>query len=134
MHAHTPRTIPRGIIMALSPRNPRPQKKDRDRFLSHSQTQTSSSHSPRRSSHSPSHCRVVPITHRSSRSHQSPSPSRSSPEHRHRKCKNHPSSVNPCEPSPFTMTIAISTALRRWLLEKGFEGYIKVAEAPPHRP
>ena len=30
------------------------------------------------------------------------------------------------------MTIAISTALRRWLLEKGFEGYIKVAEAPPH--
>ena len=30
------------------------------------------------------------------------------------------------------MTIVISAALRRWLLEKGFEGYIKVAEAPPH--
>ena len=30
------------------------------------------------------------------------------------------------------MKIVISTALRRWHLEKGFEGYIKVAEAPPH--
>ena len=30
------------------------------------------------------------------------------------------------------MTIVISTALRRWLLEKGFEGYIRVAVAPPH--
>ena len=30
------------------------------------------------------------------------------------------------------MMIRISTALRRWLLEKGFEGYIKVAEALPH--
>ena len=30
------------------------------------------------------------------------------------------------------MTIVISTALHRWLLEKGFEGYIKVAESPPH--
>ena len=30
------------------------------------------------------------------------------------------------------MTINISTALRRWLLEKGLEGYIKVAKAPPH--
>ena len=30
------------------------------------------------------------------------------------------------------MTINISTALCRWLLEKGLEGYIKVAEAPPH--
>ena len=31
-----------------------------------------------------------------------------------------------------SMTINISTALRRWLLEKGLEGYIKVTEAPPH--
>ena len=30
------------------------------------------------------------------------------------------------------MTISISVALRRWRLEKGFEGYIRVAEAPPH--
>ena len=30
------------------------------------------------------------------------------------------------------MTINISTDLQRWLLEKGLEGYIKVAEAPPH--
>ena len=30
------------------------------------------------------------------------------------------------------MTINISAALRRWLLEKGLDGYIKVAEAPPH--
>ena len=30
------------------------------------------------------------------------------------------------------MSIVISEALRKWLLEKGFEGYIKVAEAPPH--
>ena len=30
------------------------------------------------------------------------------------------------------MTIIISAALRRWLLEKGFEGFIKVTEAPPH--
>ena len=30
------------------------------------------------------------------------------------------------------MTITISAALPRWLLEKGFEGYIRVAEAPPH--
>ena len=30
------------------------------------------------------------------------------------------------------MLITISAALRRWLLEKGFEGYIKVVEAPTH--
>ena len=30
------------------------------------------------------------------------------------------------------MLITISGALRKWLLEKGFEGYIRVAEAPPH--
>ena len=30
------------------------------------------------------------------------------------------------------MTINISAALRRWLIEKGLDGYIKVAEAPPH--
>ena len=30
------------------------------------------------------------------------------------------------------MKIVISTALRRWILEKGFEGYIRVAEATPH--
>ena len=28
--------------------------------------------------------------------------------------------------------IIISPALRQWLNEKGFEGYIRVAEAPPH--
>ena len=30
------------------------------------------------------------------------------------------------------MTISISATLRRWLLEKGSEGYIRVVEAPPH--
>ena len=30
------------------------------------------------------------------------------------------------------MPITISAALRRWLLEKGFEGYIWVAEVSPH--
>ena len=30
------------------------------------------------------------------------------------------------------MPVPIFTALRRWLLEKGFEGYIRVAEAPSH--
>ena len=30
------------------------------------------------------------------------------------------------------MSITISTALSRWLLEKAFDGYIKVAEAPTH--
>ena len=30
------------------------------------------------------------------------------------------------------MPIPISSTLRRWLLEKGFEGYIQVVEAPPH--
>ena len=30
------------------------------------------------------------------------------------------------------MPIPISLALRRWLLEKGFEGYIWVAKAPQH--
>ena len=30
------------------------------------------------------------------------------------------------------MPITISTALRRWLREKGFEGYIRVAETPSH--
>ena len=29
------------------------------------------------------------------------------------------------------MTIVIFAALRRWLLEKGFEGHIRVVEAPP---
>ena len=30
------------------------------------------------------------------------------------------------------MTIDISPALRRWLHDKGLEGYIRVAESPPH--
>ena len=32
----------------------------------------------------------------------------------------------------FTMPITISAVLSRWLLEKGFEGYIRVVEVPPH--
>ena len=126
MHVETPRTIPHRIIMALSPRNPRPQKKER------TQTHTSSSHSPHCSSHSPSHHHATHIPHRPFCSNQSPSPSRSSLEHRLRRRQKTHSSVNLCEPSPSTMTIAISAALRRWLLEKGFVRYIKVVEAPPH--
>ena len=30
------------------------------------------------------------------------------------------------------MPVPITTTLHRWLLEKGFEGYIRVAEAPSH--
>ena len=132
MHAHISRTKTRGTSMTHRSRNPRPQKDESCRLLGHFQKQTFACSSPHRSSYSPHHHRSTHLTHHSSRSSQSPSSPRSSPDHRTHGCENPQTSLNHHEPSPLAMTITISAALRRWLLEKGFEGYIKVAESPPH--
>ena len=67
-----------------------------------------------------------PGSRRSSRSPSSP------PYHRARAHHSLQASTYLHEPHPPTMSITISTALRRWLLEKGFKGYNKVTEAPTH--
>ena len=132
MHAPTPRSRTRGTNMAHRSRNPRPQKDESFRFSGHFPKPTHACISPRRSSRSPLHHRSAHCAHYSSRPSRSPSSPHSSPDHR--TCGGeHPStSLKIPEPSPLPMTITISAALRRWLLEKVFEGYIRVAEAPPH--
>ena len=124
-------------------RNPRYQKRDTYTY-SRQSIHHSSVYSPH--SHRPSHraSLLSPYTHRTSQSSppnhtsidhsalqpNSPVLPQSSPDHRaHRHASRHELHQDHAIRS---MTINISTALRRWLLEKGLEGYIKVAEAPPH--
>ena len=129
-------------------RNPRYQK--RDTYTNPSYSRQSIHHAsvysphPHRPSHRAS--LLSPHTHRTSQSSppnhtsidhshsalqpNSPVLPQSSPDHRaHRRASQHELHQ---DHSIRSMTINISTALRRWLLEKGLEGYIKVAEAPPH--
>ena len=96
--------------MAHRPMNPRPQKEGNRRFSAQYRNQPSNSH----------------------RSHRSP-PSPSSPSY-HRAQVRHSQQSSPIshEPNHPTMPIPISAALRRWLMEKRLDGYIRVAEAPPH--
>ena len=95
--------------------NPKSQKEENRRFSAHYRKHNQAFCSPRspRAPHSP----------------------RSLAFHRHHGSRNlgaltpNNSSHDPCHG---TMPIPISSALRRWLMEKGFEGYIRVAKAPPH--
>ena len=124
-------------------RNPRYQKRD-TYIYSRQNIHHSSVYSPHL--HRPSHrtSLLSPYTHRTSQSSPpnhialdlsalQPNPPvlpQSSPDHRtHRHTSRHELHQDHATRS---MTINISTALRQWLLEKGLEGYIKVAEAPPH--
>ena len=109
MHAQTSRARTRGTTMAHRPMNPRPQKEENRRFSAQYRNQPSNSH----------------------RSHHSPSSPSSPSYHRAQAHRNQQSSPTSHEPIP-TMPIFISTALRRWLVEKRLDGYIRVAEAPPH--
>ena len=101
--------------MAQRSMNPRPQKEEKRRFSTHYKKHSlalTSSLSPRshRSSHSPRS--LLDLRARISQTQQSPPSTRDST-------------------SP-TMSITIFVALRRWLLEKRLDGYIKVVEAPVH--
>ena len=120
-------------------RIPRYQKRD-TYIYSRQSIHHSSVYSPH--PHRPSHrtSLLSPYTHRTSQSSppnhtaldlsalqpNSPVLSQSSPDHQAHKHELHQ------DHATRAMTINILTALRRWLLEKGLEGYIKVAEAPPH--
>ena len=110
MHAQTSRARTRGTTMAHRPMNPRPQKEENRRFSAQYRNQPSNSHRSHRSPHSPS-----------------------SPSY-HRAQVRHSQHTSPTihESHPPTMSIPISAALRRWLVEKRLDGYIKVVEAPPH--
>ena len=103
MHAQTSRSSTRGTTMSHRPINPRAQKEGKRRFFAHYRKQTNSPRPPR----SPPYHRV----------------------HDHRSLRASPILH---EPLPPTMPVPIFAALRRRLLEKGFEGYIRVAEAPSH--
>ena len=114
-------------------RNSRSQKVESIRFSDQFRKQTLAHSSPLRSSHSPyPHRSTQPFHHcsRSPRRHHSSSSPHSSPDRRARDSSNPQASPSSHEPSP--MTIVISAAFRRWLREKGFEGCIRVTEAPPH--
>ena len=104
MHAQTSRARTRSTTMSHRPMHSKPQKEESRRFSAHYRQQTS------------------PL---SSRSPCSP------PYNRARAHHNLQSSTSLHEPHLPMMPITIFAALRRWLLEKGFEGYIRVAEAPP---
>ena len=109
MHAQTSRSRPHDTTMTHRAMNPRTQKEKNRRFSAHYRKPTSPFSSLR-----------------SSRSPRSPPYHKA---HVHHSLQASPSSH---EPHPTTMPIIISTTLCRWLLEKGFEGYIKVIEAPTH--
>ena len=116
MHAQTPRARTRGTTMAQRSMNPRTQKEEKRRFSAHYRKHSS-----------PLTFSLSPRSHRSS---LSPRPLL---DLRARISQiQHPPPVTR-EPTPPTMSITISTALRRWLMEKRLDGYIRVAEAPAHR-
>ena len=112
MHAHFPRERTCVGTMRHRPTNAKSQKEENRWFSAHYRK------------HNQAFC--LP---RSPRSPRSPA------FHRHHGYRNlhgltpNHSSHDPCHAS---MLIPIFLALRRWLLEKGFKGYIQVAEAPPH--
>ena len=101
--------------MAHRPMNPRSQKEENRRFSAHYKKRPSTVNSS-----------LSPRSHRSSYSPRSP------PDHRTRAFQDTHLAPNIHKPPPLTMPIIMSAALRRWLLEKGFEGYIRVAESLPH--
>ena len=144
VHAHKFRKKNLEIIMTHRFRNPRPQKEDTYTNSGHFRQSFHHHSSPppylHRSGHLTNH--PSPHLHRSAHraNHLSRSPPHpnspsfplSSPDHKTRRSSIPQTSLAPHEPLSLPMKIVISTALRRWILEKGFEGYIRVAEATPH--
>ena len=112
MHAHFPRERTRVGTMRHMPMNPKTEKEENRWFFSHYRKHSQALCSPR-----------APRSPRSPAYHR-----QHGPQHSRALTPNH-SSHNPCHAS---MSIPISSTLRRWLLEKGFEGYIQIAEVPPH--
>ena len=98
--------------MAQRSMNPRPQKEEKRRFSTHYKKHSlavTSSLSPRSHRSSLSPRPLMDLRSRISRIQHSPP-----------------------EPTPPMMPITISTARRRWLIEKRLDGYIRVVEAPAH--
>ena len=112
MHAQVPKPRTRVATMSHRAMNPKAQKEGKKRFSAHYRKQSLAFYSPR-----------------SPRSPCSPAYRR---HHAQRNSRASPVQLSPHKPCPPMMSIIISAALRRWLLEKGFEGYILVVEAPPH--
>ena len=109
MYAHFPRKRTCVGTMMHRPMKPNSQKEDNKRFSVHHRK------------HSQALC--------SSRSPRSPPSLR---HHRWISLRSLPRNFSPHASCQDDTMIIISPALRQWLHEKGFEGYIRVAEAPPH--